>query len=133
MPLLKIVPFLTMPNNINTMEESSELSRAAEADKKCVDRVIARGGNVRFVARLESLLTVNKWAGFITGKMNLILNNLRLCQVCGLGGTCGLPQRGHRQLGEVPGEGQGAGGERKLPGEAGGPSAQWHTARFRLS
>ena len=58
-PLLKIVPFLTMPNNNTTMEKSSELSRAAEADKKCVDRVIARGGNVRFVARLESLLTAN--------------------------------------------------------------------------
>ena len=59
MPLLKIFPFLTMPNNNNTMEESNNLSRAAEADKQCVDKVIARGGNLRFVARLESLLTVN--------------------------------------------------------------------------
>ena len=59
MPLLKIFPFLTMPNDNNTMEKSSELSRAQEADRKCVDKVIARGGNLRFVARLESLLTVN--------------------------------------------------------------------------
>ena len=59
MPLLKIFPFLTMPNYNNTMEKSSELSRALEADRKCVDKVIARGGNLRFVARLESLLTVN--------------------------------------------------------------------------
>ena len=58
-PLLKIFPFLTMPNNNNTMEKSSELSREMEADKRCVDKVIARGGNVRFVARLESLLAVN--------------------------------------------------------------------------
>ena len=59
MPLLKIFPFLTMPNKNNTMEKSCELSRALEADRKCVDKVIARGGNLRFVARLESLLTVN--------------------------------------------------------------------------
>ena len=59
-PLLKIFPFLTMPNDNNTMEKRSELSRVMEADKKCVDKVIARGGNARFVARLESLLAVNR-------------------------------------------------------------------------
>ena len=59
-PLLKIFPFLAMPND-NTVAENTNVTQAAtEAHKKCIAKVLLNGGSSRFVARLESLLALNR-------------------------------------------------------------------------
>lgn len=58
-PLLKIFPFLTM-NNDPTVADRNNVSQAMEADKKCIAKVLLNGGSTTFVARLESLLAVNR-------------------------------------------------------------------------
>ena len=59
-PLLKIFPFLAMPNDNPVAENTNVTQVATEAYKKCIAKVLLNGGSSSFVARLESLLAVKR-------------------------------------------------------------------------